>query len=240
MRYPAMLVGTLGIVAACGGATGPQDPGGGAACHGIVADTGLDVTLRYHALIDDLVNSTGVGISVSDSGHFQAHLSQLPGADSQFVRWAGTMAETSMAWVNQLYIVGGSDTTTLTAAGATSEGNPQDSNSAVGLVVDVRQCSYRLVGTATVNADWATGGHSAPQPTQILKIQLVGPVPVSAGGVYTNSSDSVPAHSLTWLDAYADSNAAAPQGIAASLFAGTTDEYPITGISGGFALRKSN
>lgn len=209
-------------------------------CFGLAADTALEATLTYHAPIDDLLNGSGAGILVADSGLFQAHLSQLPQSDSQFVRWAGTMDGTSTAWIHQLYIANGSDTTALDYAGSVYVGDPHDSNSAIGLVLDVRQCRYRLVGSAWVNAHWTVPGNSFDMASPVMRVQFVGPVPTGAAASgFTRRSDSLPSHSVYWLQQHTDSSALAPLGIVMALFAGTTDEYPVSGATGGFQLRKS-
>lgn len=205
-------------------------------CYGIATQPTFEGAMAWGYLAIDLPTEGGYLISADDNGSLHATMTQM--APSPFlVAWTGEAGGSASATQKKKDENGNTLETYNSTTGILL---PQPVNGMPGmtLLVDLQQCTWRLVSAAsvaTVTKDQF--GNLINSVDIIAQIQFAGVVPPdwrTAG--LGRANGLMPAHSVFWNGTHMNGDALAPLGFAAQLFQGAPDEPAVGQASGGFTV----
>jgi len=211
---------------------------GSAACFGIATATAFDGDVAWgFKVVDQETPGGGYFITADDNGNVHARMPlQSPGPF--LALWSGELNNASSASVTQRRTDGGTHVSTYTSTSGVILPQPVIGMPKLSLIVDLQQCTYRVVTSASV-ATLLTDefGNQINSVDIITQIQFAGPVPSDwrMNGI-GQANGTMGGHSIFWSGLNANESALMPLGFAVELFEGSPNEPPVGQASGGFHL----
>jgi hypothetical protein len=231
------IVATAGLISSTPGVL--QVNAAVAQCYGIASAAKFEGTVNYGFKVVDHPTAGGGGffITADDNGHLHAVMT-LQSSTPFSALWSAEVDGSSNASVTQKKTDGGSNVSTYTSTSGIILPQPVNGLPKLSLIVDMQQCTYRVVtgaSVATVLTDEL--GHQTNSVDIISLIQFAGAVPADwrTSGI-AHANGTLGGHSVVWSGFHLDADGLMPLGFAVQLFDQTGSEPPVGEASGGFQL----
>lgn len=211
---------------------------GSTTCFGIATANGFagDVAWGFKA-VDQETRDGGFFITADDNGNVHAAMPlQSPGPF--LALWSGELNSASSASVTQKRTDGGTNESHYTSTSGVILPQPVIGMPKLSLIVDLQQCTYRVVTSASVATILTDEfGNQINSVDIIAQIQFAGQVPADwrQNGI-GQANGTMGGHSIVWSGFNFNSSGLMPLGFAVQLFEGTDTEPPAGEASGGFHL----
>lgn len=216
------------------GSTSLTVAGGAAQCYGIAAARKFTGSVQWGFKAVDQLGESGFRVTADDNGSVNADMT-LTGPGPFISLWDGPLGGTSSASVTQRRSDNGSTLATYTSTSGSILPQPVLGLPKLSLLVDLQNCSYRVVTSASVATVLTDDlGHVTNSVDIIAQVQFVGAVPSDwrTNGI-GRANGTMMANTIPYMGLHPDEDVLAPLGFAPDLFGSSPAAVQ---ASGGFHL----